>query len=46
MKKEGLGQVQAFYGNGKGKTTSALGTTIRALGNGYKVHLVQLTLVL
>ncbi len=41
MKKEGLGQVQAFYGNGKGKTTSALGTAIRALGNEYKVHLVQ-----
>lgn len=37
----GLGQVQAFYGDGKGKTTSALGTAIRALGNGFSVHLVQ-----
>ena len=36
-----LGQVSIFYGNGKGKTTSALGTAIRALGNGYTVHLVQ-----
>jgi cob(I)alamin adenosyltransferase len=33
--------TQVFYGNGKGKTTSALGTAIRACGNGYTVHLVQ-----
>lgn len=39
--KNQLGLVQAFYGNGKGKTTSALGTALRALGNNYKVHLVQ-----
>jgi cob(I)alamin adenosyltransferase len=38
---DNLGQVQAFYGNGKGKTTSALGTAARALGNGYRVHLIQ-----
>ncbi len=37
----GPGLVQVFYGNGKGKTTSALGTALRACGNGYKVHLVQ-----
>lgn len=36
-----LGQVSIFYGNGKGKTTSALGTAIRALGNGYSVALIQ-----
>jgi cob(I)alamin adenosyltransferase len=41
MKKSGLGFTQVFWGNGKGKTTSALGTALRACGNGYKVHLVQ-----
>ena len=41
LKKSGLGFVQVFWGNGKGKTTSALGTALRACGNGYNVHLVQ-----
>lgn len=36
-----LGQLHVFWGNGKGKTTSALGTALRACGNGYSVHLVQ-----
>ena len=35
------GLVQVFFGDGKGKTTAALGTAVRALGNGFKVHLVQ-----
>lgn len=39
--KSKLGLVQIFYGNGKGKTTSALGTAIRALGNNYSVCLIQ-----
>lgn len=39
--KSKLGFVQVFWGNGKGKTTSALGTALRACGNGYNVHLVQ-----
>lgn len=41
MDKSNLGLVQVFWGNGKGKTTSALGTALRACGNGYSVHLVQ-----
>ncbi len=41
VEKEKLGLVQIFYGNGKGKTTSSLGTALRACGNGYSVHLVQ-----
>ncbi len=41
LKHHGLGFVQVFWGDGKGKTTSALGTALRACGNGYKVHLVQ-----
>src|SRR3989344_2363462 len=41
IKHAGLGFVQVFWGNGKGKTTAALGTVLRACGNGYKTHLVQ-----
>ncbi len=41
LNKSHLGQVSVFYGNGKGKTTSALGTAIRALGSNYNVHLIQ-----
>ncbi len=41
FKKHGLGFTQVFWGDGKGKTTSSLGTALRACGNGYKVHLVQ-----
>ncbi len=41
MDKENLGMVQVFWGDGKGKTTSALGTALRACGNGFSVYLVQ-----
>ncbi|MDP3881280.1 MAG: cob(I)yrinic acid a,c-diamide adenosyltransferase [Nanoarchaeota archaeon] len=41
MSDSNLGQVQVFWGNGKGKTTSALGTALRACGSGFTVHLVQ-----
>jgi len=41
MDKSNLGLIQVFYGNGKGKTTSALGTAMRAAGNGFTIHLVQ-----
>lgn len=34
------GLIQVFTGNGKGKTTAALGTAIRAVGAGMKVAIV------
>jgi cob(I)alamin adenosyltransferase len=39
--KSNIGLVQVYWGNGKGKTTSALGTALRACGNDHTVHLVQ-----
>ena len=35
------GLVQILTGDGKGKTTSALGTAVRALGYGWKVAMIQ-----
>lgn len=35
-----LGQIQIYTGNGKGKTTAALGLAIRAAGQGKKVAIV------
>ena len=32
--------VQVFTGNGKGKTSAALGTVLRALGHGLKAYIV------
>ena len=34
------GLVQVFTGNGKGKTTAALGTVLRAAGHGFKIFIV------
>jgi len=35
------GTIQLYTGNGKGKTTAALGAALRALGHGKKVAMIQ-----
>jgi len=37
----GKGYVQVYTGNGKGKTTAALGLSIRAAGRGLKTYIGQ-----
>lgn len=36
-----FGLVQVFTGKGKGKTTASLGLAFRAVGHGYRVHMIQ-----
>ncbi len=39
--KERTGLLIIYTGNGKGKTTAALGTIFRALGHGWKIAVIQ-----
>ena len=39
--KNQLGKIHIYTGNGKGKTTAALGLALRAIGAGYKVYIIQ-----
>lgn len=39
--KSSTGLIQVYTGNGKGKTTAALGQAMRAAGQGLKVYIVQ-----
>ncbi len=40
-KKIKKGYIQVYTGDCKGKTTAALGLAFRALGHGFKVHMIQ-----
>ena len=40
--KDNLGYVHVYCGDGKGKTTTAMGLCTRAAGYGYKLSLIHI----
>ena len=40
-KEDGLGLIQIYTGDGKGKTTAALGLAMRAAGHDFKIAIIQ-----
>jgi len=40
-KQDGLGLIQIYTGDGKGKTTAALGLAMRAAGHDFKIAIIQ-----
>ncbi|MEM3507407.1 MAG: cob(I)yrinic acid a,c-diamide adenosyltransferase [Candidatus Bathyarchaeia archaeon] len=40
-RKKEFGLIHVYTGDGKGKTTAALGTALRAIGWGFKVYFIQ-----
>ncbi|MGN0275759.1 MAG: cob(I)yrinic acid a,c-diamide adenosyltransferase [Hominisplanchenecus sp.] len=41
MNRKGTGLIHIYYGDGKGKTTTGMGLSIRAAGYGYRVLIYQ-----